>query len=134
MTRFIDMTDVKLKIPANTAVMDYIGRANPFAHSDLGTRLIELGKSMTGVHVYCPDYKAYAFVVLHTDANVIFATAWGMSKIAFRVPKNAEALADGAARSELGDDWLAFAAFPPGDGKVLEIWAEAALRHAQTLR
>jgi hypothetical protein len=134
MTRFIDITDAKLKIPVNAAVMDYVARANPFAHSDLGSRLIELGKGITGAHAYCPDYHAFAYVVLHNDANVIFAAAWGMSKIALRVPRTAEALADGGGRSEIGEDWLAFAAFPAEQSKVLATWCLAAFSHAQGLR
>jgi hypothetical protein len=46
MTRLIDLTDAKFKIPANAAVIDYIKRVNPFAHSDLGEKLIELGTSV----------------------------------------------------------------------------------------
>jgi hypothetical protein len=134
MARFIDVTDAKLKIPVNAAVMDYVGRANPFAHSDLGAKLIELGKAIAGAHVYCPDYEAFAYVVLHTDANVIFAAAWGMSKIALRLPRTAEALADGGGRSEIGEDWLAFVALPEDRGKVLATWCELAFRHAQGLR
>jgi hypothetical protein len=134
MTRFIDITDTRLKIPVNAAVMDYIGRANPFAHSDLGTRLVELGKGIAGAQVYCPDFQAFAYVVLHTEASVVFAAAWGMSKIILRLPKSAEALADGGARSEIGDGWLAFAAFPEDRGKVLATWCTAAYAHALTLR
>ena len=133
MARFIDVTDAKFKIPVNAAVMDYIGRANPFAHSDLGTKLIEMGKSIAGAHAYCPDYGAFAYVVLHNDANVIFAAAWGMSKIALRLPRSAEALADGGGRSEIGDDWLAFVAIPEDRGTVLATWCELAFRHAQGL-
>jgi hypothetical protein len=134
MTRFIDITDAKLKIPVNAAVMDYIGRANPFAHSDLGAKLVELGQGIAGAHVYCPDAEAFAYVVLHDDANVVFAAAWGMSKIALRLPKSAEALADGGGRSEIGDDWLAFAAFPEDRARALATWCAAAYAHAQTLR
>jgi hypothetical protein len=133
MARFIDLTDAKLKIPANAAVMEYVARANPFAHSDLGAKLIELGKGITGAHAYSPDHGAFAYVVLHNDANVIFAAAWGMTKIAFRLPRSAEALADGGGRSEIGDGWLAFAAFPEDRAKVLATWCQAAYRHAQGL-
>jgi hypothetical protein len=134
MARFIDVTDAKLKIPANAAVMEYIGRANPFARSELAAKLVELGKSIAGAHAYCPDYDAFAYVVLHNDANVIFAAAWGMSKIGLRLPKSAEAVADGGGRSEIGEDWLAFVAIPEDRGTVLATWCELAFRHAQGLR
>ena len=134
MMRFIDITDAKLKIPVNAAVMDYIGRANPCAHSDLGSKLVELGRGIAGAHVYCPDFRAFAYVVLHSDANVIFAAAWGMSRIVLRLPESPETLADGGRRSEIGDGWLAFAAFPEDRGKVLATWCPAAYAHAQTLR
>jgi hypothetical protein len=134
MARFIDVTDAKLKIPANAAVMEYIGRTNPFAHADLGARLVAFGKGIAGAHAYCPDYDAFAYVVLHNDANVIFATAWGMSKIALRLPKSAEAMADGGGRSEIGEDWISFVAIPEDRGTVLGTWCELAFRHAQGLR
>jgi hypothetical protein len=44
-TRFIDLTDAKFKTPINAAVMNYIRRANPSAHSDVGDNLMEIGKA-----------------------------------------------------------------------------------------
>jgi hypothetical protein len=130
--RVIDITDAKFKIPANAAVMDYIRTANSFAHSDLGSTLIELGKGIARAHAYCPDYRACAYVVLHNDADVIFALAAGMKRLAFRLPDTAatEALADGAAPCEIGADWLAFDAFPKGRASALATWCAAAFRHA----
>jgi hypothetical protein len=138
MTRLIDLTDAKFKIQVNEAVVDYIGRANPFAHSDVGGKLIELAKGVAGAHAYSPDYRACAYVVLHSDANVIFAMASGMSSIAFRLPQAAarEASADRAAPCDIGKGWLAFDPFgrpsKPGEG-VLVKWCLAACRYAQTL-
>jgi hypothetical protein len=140
MTRLIDLTDAKFKIPANAAVIDYIRRVNPFAHSDLGEKLIELGKSVAGARTYSPDYRAYAYVVLHSDANVIFAIASGMRSLAFRLPEAValDALADRAAPCDMGAEWLAFdplaLARPSkaGDG-VLVKWCTTACRYAQAL-
>jgi hypothetical protein len=44
MTFLVDLTDERFKIPANLAVIEYIRRANPFAHSDIGAMLIQLAK------------------------------------------------------------------------------------------
>jgi hypothetical protein len=140
MTRLIDLTDAKFQSPANAAVIDYIRRANPFAHSDLGEKLIELGKSVAGARAYSPDFRACAFVVLHSDANVIFAIASGMRSLAFRLPEVVapDALADHAAPCDMGAEWLAFDPFglggpnKAGDGVLLK-WCAAACRFAQTL-
>src|SRR5258708_18120481 len=86
MTFLIDVTDDRFKIPANQAVIEYIRRENPFAHSDIGDLLIRLGKLVPGAQYYCPSFSSLAYVVLHTKANVIFAIAIGMLKIDFRLP------------------------------------------------
>ena len=86
MTLLIDLTDERFKIPANRAVIEYIRRENPFAHSDIGDMLIRLGKLVPGAQYYCPSFSSLAYVVLHTKANVIFAIAIGMLKIDFRLP------------------------------------------------
>jgi hypothetical protein len=86
MTFLIDLTEKRFKTPANQAVIDFIRRVNPYAHSDLGLKLIELGKAIGGTHYHCPAFSSYAYVVLHTESNVIFAIAFGMRDIAFRLP------------------------------------------------
>lgn len=54
MTWLIDLTDERFKILVNADVIDYIGEANPFAHSDLGQKLIDLGRVLPGAGVYSP--------------------------------------------------------------------------------
>ncbi len=117
MTTLIDLTDDAFKIPANAAVMAYVRRENPFAHSNVGARLVRLGRGTAGARHYCPDFHSYAFVVLHTEAKVIFAIAFGMRQIALRLPAaaRAEAVAEGAAPCPaIGEDWVAFDAFKTG--------------------
>jgi hypothetical protein len=138
MPRLIDLTDPKFMIAANRAVIEHIRRTNPFAHSDLGSKLIALGNAIPGIAHYSPNYRAYAYVVLYCEAHVIFALAEGMWNLAFRLPSDAvpAALAEDAAPSKIGDDWISAAAFDPAlvnrDRKLAQ-WCEAAYRHARTL-
>lgn len=109
----IDVTDRKFFIPANRAVLDYITKANPFAHSDIGAKLISLAKATPEVAFYCPNFRNCAFVALHDKSNRIFALAEGMNDLHFRLPllEVETALSAGAARSEIGAQWIAAAAF-----------------------
>jgi hypothetical protein len=128
MTYLIDITEERFKIAANQAVIDFIRRVNPFAHSDLGMKLIELAKGTAGARHYCPAFSSCAYVVLHTDSNVVFAIAFGMRDLAFRLPVDRvrDALARGLGQaSQIGDDWLCLSPFPAG-GPTPEV--EARLR------
>ena len=135
----IDLTDERFKIPANQSIIEYVRRMNPFAHSDLGSVLITLAKRITGAHYYCPSFSASAYVVLHTDGNLIFAIASGMLNFTFRLPPNvvSQAVADGTGEySDIGSDWLSVDAFPRGMSKAAADVAhmrlcEAAFRYAQ---
>jgi len=137
----IDLTDERFKIPANADVIDYIARANPFAHSDLGQRLIDLKGGLSEATVYSPSFKACAYVVLHNPANVIFALAADMRDLSFRLPlaMHEEIRARGGAKpSRIGGEWLDLAAFPPGGQtpageQRLADYCAAALRHAAML-
>jgi len=107
----IDLTDARFRIAANEDVLEFVRRTNPFAHSDVGSLLLDLGKGITGALAYSPSYAAYAYVVLHTDAWRIFAIAFGQRGLAFQLPptSRAEALADGAvAAPDIGRTWVAF--------------------------
>lgn len=107
----IDVTDARFSIPENAGVIEFIRKTNPFAHSDVGSVLFELGKVTPGAHAYCPVPSAYSYVVLHTDANRIFAVAFGMRGLAFRLAESelSEALADsGVAAPDIGADWVRF--------------------------
>jgi hypothetical protein len=63
MAFLIDITEKRFKIPLNQAVIEYIRRQNPFAHSDIGDKLIEVAKRIPNTHYYCPSYKSFAYVV-----------------------------------------------------------------------
>jgi hypothetical protein len=139
MAFLINLTEERFKIPANHAVIEYIRRANPFAHSDIGDLLITLTKRISNTHYYCPSYRSCAYVVAHTKADVIFAIALGMLSIDFRLPAAlvTEAIAGGNGKaSSIGDDWLSVTPFAKGlassanEGRLLH-WCEAAHTYAK---
>lgn len=105
----IDVTDARFSIPDNADVLEFIRRANPFAHSDVGGILFSLGKQIAGARAYCPAVKSFAYVVLHTERNRIFAIAFGQRGLAFRFDAQgyAEAVANGGEPApEIGRDWV----------------------------
>jgi hypothetical protein len=141
MSFLIDLTDERFKIPANQAVIEYIRRENPFAHSDIGDLLIQLAKLVSGAQYYSPSFSSLAYVVLYTEANLIFAIAIGMLKIDFRLSRAlvSEAIGRGEAeQSDIGADWLSVRPFPRGEPRDvvdarLKRWCEAASRYAQAV-
>src|SRR4051794_31982374 len=72
----IDMTDPRFFIAANHDVMEFVRRTSPSCHTDVGTPLIEFVKEIPAAHHYSPSYRQLAYVVLHTDANHIFAIGY----------------------------------------------------------
>ena len=141
MTFLIDVTDERFKIPANRAIIEYIRRENPFAHSDIGAVLIRLAKLVPDARYYCPNFSSLAYVVLHTKANLIFAIAIGMLKIDFRLSSALaiEAIGRGEAEySDIGADWLSVRPFPRDEPRAvvdakLNRWCEAACQYAKAL-
>ncbi|HEY2849461.1 MAG TPA: hypothetical protein VGI97_06260 [Gemmatimonadaceae bacterium] len=136
--RRIDITDERFKTPQNHDAIEFIRRNNPSAHSDPGDVLFKLGKSIAGAHSYCPSPATYAYVVLHTSANRIFAIAFGMQGLAFRLAPAAlaAALADhGAPAPDIGADWVSFPPFNArgevGAWDRLERWGGEAFAHAR---
>ena len=141
MAFLIDITEERFKIPVNHAVIEYIRRKNPFAHSDISDKLIKLAKRIPNIHYYCPSYKSLAYIVLHTDADVIFAIALGVLSIDFRLPAAVviDAVANGGGRaSPIGTDWLSVSPFPRGlaasdnDDRLLH-WCEAANAYTEVV-
>jgi len=141
MAFLIDLTEERFKIPANHAVIEYIRRANPFAHSYIGDLLITLTKRIPNTHYYCPSYRSCAYVVAHTKADLIFAIALGMLSIDFRLPAAlmTEAIASGSGKpSSIGDDWLSVIPFqkglaaPANEARMMH-WCEAAHTYAEAL-
>jgi len=110
------MTDPRFLTADNEDVIEFVRQANPFAHSDVGSLLLDLGKTIDGAHAYSPSYKQYAYVVLHTDASRIFAIAYGQRGLAFRLSPSSHsaALADGGTVADnIGHDWIAFDPWNP---------------------
>lgn len=129
----IDRTDPRFRIAGNEDVLDFIRRANPFAHDGVGTILFELGDRLPGAHAYCPLPSSYAYVVLHTTESRIFAIAFGMRTIAFRVAAPADAPADGGMPApEIGPSWVSVDPWDRGARtearERLTRWGERALR------
>lgn len=115
----IDLTDARFHVDANADVLAFIRRANPFAHSDVGSLLLDLGESLPGVSAYSPSFASCAYVVLHTESNRIFAIAFGQRGLAFRpaLSERAAALADGGtAAVHIGPDWVRFAPWGTTNG------------------
>ena len=136
----IDLTDDRFKIPANEAVLDFVCRGNSSAHSDVGSLLFDLAKVIPGAHAYCPLVSSFTYVVLHTDADRIYAIAFGMRGLAFRLAPSAydAALADGARPADqIGAGWVEFDPFErcstPRAADWLRVWGERALAHAMEL-
>lgn len=136
----IDVTDPRYFITANADVIEFVRRTNPFAHTDVGIRLLELGKELAGTHSYCPSYRSCAYVILHDDADRIFAIAYGQNGLAFRLAPEcyADALADGGTPAPaIGPDWLSFAAYDTkgqtGALDLLRRWCAQALADAAKL-
>jgi hypothetical protein len=111
----IDATDPRFLITANAGVMEFVRRVNPFAHTDVGSVLLELRDVIAGAQAYSPSYKDCAYVVLHTEESRIFAIAYGQRGLALRLSPSdrAAALADGGEPApDVGPDWVSF---PPYD-------------------
>lgn len=126
------MTEARFKTAPNAEIIDHIRKANPFAHSDLGERLIALQKQLGTGSVFCPSYPSCAFVVLHDQANTVFAFAGGMREISFLLPPalRDELLRQGAVMvSRIGPSWIDVAAFSPDAMSQLESCCASAFAH-----
>src|SRR5262245_24098091 len=134
----IELTDERLKNDDNRDVMEFIRVVNPFAHSDLGIKLMELGKGIEGATWYCPAPGPMAYAVLHTEKHRIFAIAYDMHDLVFRLPPTSipAALGDGGqVAGNIGSDWVRFDAWPASVPRVvtqarLAHWCEVACRAA----
>jgi len=134
----IDMTDPRFIVAGNEDVIEFIRRVNPFAHSDVGSLLLDLGKKLDGARAYSPSYKQYAYVVLHTDASRVFAIAYGQRGLAFRLSPSSYAAAladDGSPAEDIGRDWVKFDPWNPNVSTAelharLERWSAQAFADA----
>lgn len=123
-----------LGIPANAEVLAWLRREDPSAHSDVASELLDAARGLGPVRSFCPDPAGYKWVALADERNRIFALAFGMSAVAFRVGAEGEerALAEGAVEApELGEGWVRFTAYRPEERREegrarLRRWCRAA--------
>ena len=80
------------------------------------------------------NVQDYGFVV-HETQGVIFAAAWGMKEVAFRLDVERVRIAletGGRAASEIGPEWVTFAPFRAGYPTIdLPFWATRAYLFAR---
>jgi hypothetical protein len=132
----IDVTDPRFLTAENAAVVEFVRRTNPFAHSDVGSILFELAKTIPGARAYCPAPKSFAYVVLHDGADRIFAIAFGQRGFGIRVGQASvdDAVAEGAVRApEIGADWVTFDPWDVNDKsrkQRIRRWTERATSEA----
>ena len=134
----IDVTDRRFFIADNNEVIEFIRRVNPFAHSDVGSLLLDLSKKIAGAHAYSPSYKQCAYVVLHNDASRIFAIAYGQRGLAVRLSPASYTAAladDGSSAPDIGSDWIKFDPWNPNVSTAvlqarLERWSAQAFADA----
>ena len=101
--------DDRFRITDNRAILAFIERVNPSAHDDVASILTRSAEDLRGVKWYCPDVHRYAYFVLHTRQQRIFAIAFGMNAIAFRLPRSLhpDALtAGGTVYAEIDEEWI----------------------------
>jgi len=96
------------------------------AHSDLQDVLVEAAAPLGDVQLYCSEPANYGYIVLTTQ-GVVFAVAYGMSQVGFRLDKafKERALETGGFDTiEVGSDWVAFELFRTNYPAVdLPFWA-----------
>jgi hypothetical protein len=105
----------RFNCPENVQIISYLITTHPCSHSDVGQEVLIASNELKCAY-YCPDGLNCSYLVLHTESNVIFAAALGMSGFALRLPESQidDALAAGAALDpKLGTDWVSFYPFDP---------------------
>ena len=116
-----------LQTPGNRQVLEYL--RDKSAHSDVAQALDEALRPLGDVQVFCPDAARYRYLAASTR-NVVFAAAYGMNTLAFRLDEDLAARAvrsGGEPAAPLGEEWVSFTLFrsdwPAPD---LEFWARKA--------
>jgi len=129
----IDVTDPRFQTPQNADVIEFIRVKNPFAHSDVGSIIFDVAKTIPGAHAYSPAPRSFAYVVLHDDADRIVAIAFGQRGYGIRLaPASIDAaIAEGAVRApEIGPDWVTFDPWDVKDKarrEKIRKWSERAI-------
>ena len=128
----------RFAIAQNADAVNFLVQTHPSAHSDLSDELQKSAEGLAGVGWFCPDVQSYAYVLLHTATDSIFAMALGMSTILYKLPKTQleSAVTDGGElRSDIGPGWISFNPFTVpvdmlGSRAKLRRWCRAAFTHA----
>src|SRR4051794_34844837 len=97
-----------LEHPYNEAICRYILANNPSAHSDIVEELNKSAALLPEHKSYCPNSPNFAYVILFTDSDKIFAAAFGMNVLLFNLPGEelARAFTDkGKEFADLPDEW-----------------------------
>ena len=119
--------------PVNQDILAAI--ATMSAHSDISEVLTEAVKPLGDVQLFCPDWSQYRYVVASTK-QIIFAAAFGMDTIAFRLDrtfKDRAIVTGGYSNAQFGNDWVAFQMFRSDWPKVdVHFWSRKAYESART--
>jgi len=98
-------------------------------HSDVADVLVGAAAPLGDVQLYSSDLANYGYIVLTTQ-NVVFAAAYGMSQIGFRLDETFKGRAletGGMNPAEVGPDWITFELFRTNYPAVdLQFWARKA--------
>jgi len=117
---------------ANRTILTFLSGAS--CHSDLATVLIEATERLGDAQWHLADVQNYGFLICETQ-DVIFAAAWGMQEVAFRLDAERKHIAlktGGRDSSEIGPEWVAFAPFRSGYPTMdLPFWATRAYLFAR---
>ena len=124
--------------PRNKDVIRFLCHSHPSAHDGACEELLLSARGLRGVSSYSPDPQSYAYVALHTEANVIFALAIGMSGLIFRLSphdRHEAQKAGGTPFTEIGDAWMLIAPYRQEltlaeSRGILSTWSACACRYA----
>lgn len=126
------MIPESLHTEENRVVLTFLSGLS--CHSDLAACLSEATEPLGDASEWCANVQAYGFVV-HETQGVIFAAAWGMQEVAFRLDAERVRIAletGGRKASEIGPEWVAFAPFRAGYPTMdLKFWATCAYQFAR---
>lgn len=126
------MIPESLHTDENRAVLTFLSGSS--CHSDLASRLYEATEHLGEATEHCTDVQRFGFVV-HETQGVIFAAAWGMQEVAFRLDAERVRIAletGGRPAPEIGSGWVAFAPFRAGAPAMdLKVWATCAYQFAR---
>jgi hypothetical protein len=120
----------RFKTAANAEVTAFIlARPTLSAHDEVADVLTKAAKPLRDVGVYCPNFAAYAYVLLHTRDATIFGLAYGQRGLAFKLTGEDAAAARAAGAQpcpEIGPSWLVFDPWAGGTPVDAAVWCKRA--------